>query len=375
MFIIFYISFSLIIKIFFIIINKDIKPEDVDEVLLGNVCQANLGQSPARQVLRASGIPDSVDCTTINKVCASGMKSITIGAQTIMLGLNEIVVAGGFESMSNIPYYLDGARTGLKFGHTQLIDGLLKDGLNDAYEPIHMGVCSDRIAKKMNITREELDSYAIESYQKAQTSSEKGYFKDEIVGVEIEGKKGQPPTLITEDEEYKKFFIDKIPTLKPVFTKDGVTTAANASKLNDGASALVLMSSEKAKSLGLKPLARIIGFSDGATQPDEFTVAPTISIQKALKNAGLKVDDVDFFEINEAFASVAIANMRNLGIPKEKLNVWGGAIALGHPIGSSGSRIVVTLANILKRSGKRIGCASICNGGGGSTAIIIENLQ
>lgn len=290
-----------------------------------------------------------------------------------MLGMNDVVVTGGFESMSNVPHYLDGVRNGIKFGHGQVIDGLLKDGLTDAYDGILMGECSDKICKEMNITRQQLDEYTIESYNKAKLSTEQGLFKDEIVPVEILNKKG-PSTLITEDEEPKKVLFDKIPTLRPAFTKDGVTTPANSSKLNDGASGLLLMSSEKANELGLKPLAKIIGFSDGSTKPVDFTIAPSISIPKAIKNAGLTLNDIDYFEINEAFASVALANMSILNIPKEKLNIWGGAVALGHPIGSSGSRIVVTLAHILKKTGKKYGCAAICNGGGGSTAIVIERM-
>lgn len=325
--------------------------------------------------MRGSGIPDSTDCTTINKVCASGLKSITLGTQSIMLGINDIVVTGGFESMSNVPHYIDSLRSGLKYGNGQIIDGLLKDGLTDAYDGIHMGECSDKISKQMNFTREQVDEYTIECYNKAKIAVESGFFKEEIIGVEIPGKRGKPSTIVSEDEEYKKVFFDKIPTLKPAFTKDGITTAANSSKLNDGASALVLMSGEKAKQKGIKPLAKIIGFSDGSTHPVDFTIAPSISIPIAVKNAGLKIEDIDFFELNEAFASVALANMSILNIPKDKINIWGGAIALGHPIGSSGSRIVVTLAHILKKTGKKYGCAAICNGGGGSTAIVIERVE
>lgn len=353
--------------------SKGITGKDVGEILLGNVVSSNLGQSPARQVQLASGIPDTTDTTTINKVCASGMKAVMLGAQSIQLGQQEIVVAGGFESMSNIPFYVDGARHGgLKYGDSKLIDGLVRDGLSDAYDGTAMGVASDHCSRAHSVSRKDQDEYCVRSYTLAQESVKKGYFKDEIVPVTIPSKKG--PITVSEDEEVGRALFDKIPTLKPAFGADGTATAANSSKLNDGASALVLMSAEKAKSLGVKPLARIVSYADGAGKPIDFPVAPSISLPKAIKQAGLKVEDIDYFEINEAFSSVPLANMKILGIPLEKMNVRGGAVALGHPIGSSGSRIIVSLVHLLQQSGKRYGAAAICNGGGGSSAIVIERL-
>jgi len=350
-----------------------IKPADVGEVLLGNVIASNLGQSPARQVQLAAGIPNTSDTTTINKVCASGMKAVIYGAQSIMLGQQEIVVAGGFESMSNVPFYVDGVRFGgLKYGDSKLIDGIVKDGLSDAYDGRAMGCASDHVSKAHSITRAEQDEYCVRSYNLATESMQKGYFKDEIVPVTIAGKKGS--VVVSEDEEVGKVMWDKIPTLKPAFGADGTATAANSSKLNDGASALVLMSAEKAAKLGLKPLARILSFADGAGKPIDFPIAPSISIPRAVASAGLKMSDIDLFEINEAFSAVPLANMKLLGIPLEKMNVRGGAVALGHPIGSSGARIIATLTHLLRSTQKKYGAAAICNGGGGSSAVVIERL-
>jgi acetyl-CoA C-acetyltransferase len=351
-----------------------IKGNQVDEVILGNVVSAGIGQAPARQASLGAGIPENVPCTTINKVCASGMKSIVYGAQSIALGQSNVVVTGGFESMSNIPFYLLGARKGFKYGHTQLTDGVLHDGLTDAYSHEHMGMCGDACATKHNISRKEQDDFAVLSYKRAAEATEKGYFKNELVSVTIPQKKGDP-IVVSEDEEYKKVKFDKIPKLPPAFKKDGTVTAANASSLNDGASALVLMSAAKASALGLKPLARIRGYADAERAPVEFTVAPADAIPKALKNAG--IDDpksVDLWEINEAFSVVVLANAKLLNLPIEKVNVHGGAVALGHPIGASGARIVTTLVHALHQRGGKLGVAAICNGGGGATALVVERL-
>lgn len=350
-----------------------IAPSDVGEILLGNVVGANLGQSPARQVQLGSGIPNTADTTTINKVCASGMKAVMYGAQSIILGHQDVVVAGGFESMSNIPYYVDGVRFGgLKFGDSKLIDGVSRDGLSDAYDGTAMGVASDHVSRTYSLTRQEQDEYCVRSYKLATESVAKGYFKSEIAPVIIASKKGS--VTVDLDEEVSRVQYDKIPGLRPAFGADGTATAANSSKLNDGASALVLMSAQKAAKMGLKPLARIAGFSDGAGKPIDFPIAPSISLPRAIAASGLSVNDIDFFEINEAFSSVPLANMKILGIPLDKMNVRGGAVALGHPIGSSGSRIIVTLTNLLHQTGKRYGAAAICNGGGGSSAVVIERL-
>jgi len=314
-----------------------------------------------------------VPCTTINKVCASGSKAIMLAAQSIMLGHNDVVVAGGMESMSNVPYYADKARWGLKLGHSQLTDGLIKDGLWDVYNDFHMGNAAELTAKEMNITRQQQDDYAIESYKRAANAAVAGYSKDEIVPVEIPQKGGQP-ILVQEDEEYKKVNFDKIPTLKPVFQKDGTVTAANASTINDGASALVLMSKEKAKELGVKPIARILGFADAEQAPEWFTTTPALAIPKALKFAGVDQKNVDYFEINEAFAVVPIANAIKLNLDLAKTNVFGGGVSLGHPIGCSGARIVATLINVLDKKKAKIGVTGICNGGGGASAIVIEKM-
>lgn len=350
-----------------------INPDQVNEVYMGNVCSANLGQSPARQASLYAGIPNYVDCTTINKVCASGMKAIALAAESILLGRNEIVVAGGMENMSQIPYYVPKARYGAKYGHTEMLDGLVKDGLTDVYNQLAMGVSADKTAAKFNITREDQDAYAIRSYKLSAASTESGKFKSEITPVEIPQKKGDP-ILITEDEEFKNVFFDKIPTLRAVFTPDGTVTAANASTINDGAAALVLASGEAVQKYGLKPLARIAGFADAAQEPEWFTTAPTLAAPKALKNAGITADDIDFLEVNEAFAVVPIAFYKVLGFDPEKVNVFGGAVSIGHPLGASGARIIVTLNNVLHTNGGRYGLAAICNGGGGASAMVIERV-
>lgn len=353
--------------------KSGVAPEAVNEVFMGNVISANLGQAPARQAAIGAGIGYHVPCTTINKVCASGMKAVMLAAQSIMLGFNEVVVAGGMESMSNVPYYIPKARFGYKYGNAELIDGLVKDGLFEVYYKFPMGNCAENTAKEMNITREEQDAYAIQSYKRSAEAWEKGMFKDEIVPVEMLGRKGET-ILIDEDEEFRNVMFDKIPSLKPVFDKNGTVTAANASTMNDGASALVLMSKEKAEELGLKPLAKIRGFADAATDPLWFTTAPALAIPKALKHAGVSADEVSYYEINEAFAAVAIANQRELNLNNDKLNVFGGAVSLGHPLGASGARIITTLNSVLHQKGGRIGVAGICNGGGGASAIVIERM-
>ena len=351
-----------------------IEPQQVQEVVMGNVVSANLGQAPARQAAIAAGIPYEVPCTTINKVCSSGMKSVMFAAQSIMLGQQEIMVAGGMESMSNIPYYLPNARFGYKYGGGEIVDGLEKDGLFEAYYKFAMGNCADHTAKEMKISREEQDDYAINSYKKVAAATEAGYFRQEIVPVEVPQRKGDP-LKIEEDEEYKKVNFEKIPSLRPVFSKDGTVTAANASTINDGASALVLVSKQKAEELGLKPMAKILGFADAAQDPLWFTTAPSLAIPKAMKLAGVNQSDVDFFEINEAFSAVAIANNRQLKLDADRVNVFGGAVALGHPLGCSGARIITTLNNVLHQKDGSIGVAGICNGGGGASAIVIERMD
>ena len=345
----------------------------VQELFVGNVIAAGLGQAPATQVAANAGLGFNIPCTLVNKVCASGMKAVMFGAQSIMLGHNDIVLAGGMESMSNIPYYLMKARTGYKYGNGELLDGLQHDGLTDVYNHCAMGVCADYTAKEMNISRKDQDEYAIASYKRSAASWASGKFKDEIVPVEITDRKGNV-TLFSEDEEYKNVNFEKIPTLKPTFTKEGTVTAANASTLNDGASALVLMSKEKAQELGVKPIAKILGFADAAQDPKWFTTTPSLAIPKAMKQAGVDKKNVDYYEINEAFAAVAIANNIKLGLDVKNVNVNGGAVALGHPLGSSGSRIVTTLINVLKQNNSSLGVAGICNGGGGASAIVIENM-
>lgn len=349
-----------------------IKPNMVQEVYMGNVMPANLGQAPATQAAKFAALGD-IPATQVNKVCASGMKAIMLAAQSISLGHNDIVVAGGMESMSNVPYYLDKARNGYRLGNGQLIDGLVKDGLWDVYNDYHMGSAAELCAVECDISREEQDAYAVESYKRAQKAQAEGRFKNEITPVEIQDKKGL--TMVTEDEEPATVKYDKIPTLKPVFKKEGTVTAANASTLNDGAAALVLMSKEKADELGVKPLARIISYADAQQAPEWFTTAPSKAIPLALQRAGLDAAQIDFFEINEAFSVVAIANNQKLNLSPDKVNVNGGAVALGHPLGASGARIAVTLINVLLQNNGRYGAAGICNGGGGASALIVENLR
>jgi acetyl-CoA C-acetyltransferase len=348
-----------------------VDPKLVQEVFMGNVVSAGLGQAPATQVAAAAGLGFEIPCTLVNKVCASGMKAAMLGAQSIMLGQNDVVVAGGMESMSNIPYYLAKARYGYKYGNGELIDGLQYDGLMDIYNHCAMGVCADNTAKEMKISRQDQDAYAIQSYKRSAEAWASGRFKDEVVPVEIADRKGNI-TLFSEDEEYKNVNFEKIPGLKAAFTKDGTVTAANASTINDGASALVLISKEKADALGLKPLAKIRGFADAAKDPMWFTTTPALAIPKALKNAGVNSKDVDYYEINEAFSAVALANNTKLGLDPARVNVNGGAVALGHPLGASGARIMATLINVLKQKNGSIGVAGICNGGGGASAIVLE---
>ena len=348
-------------------INKDI----IDEVFMGNVLQANLGQAPARQAAIDAGLSDKIPCTTINKVCSSGMKSIMLGAQTILCGDNDVVMVGGMENMSSVPHYLSNSRTGQKLGDIKALDGLVKDGLTDVYNKKHMGLCAETCAKEMNFSREEQDNFAIESYKRSAKSWQEKRFNDEIVNVEVPQRKGDN-LIINEDEEYKKVILEKIPNLRPVFEKEGTITAANASTINDGASALILMSKEKANELNLKPLAKIISYADSAHEPEWFTTAPSSAVEKAIKKANIKKSDVDYYELNEAFSVVGLANMKLLEIENKKVNVNGGAVSLGHPLGSSGSRIVVTLINVLKQNNGSIGVAGICNGGGGASAIVIE---
>lgn len=348
----------------------NLKPELVDEVLMGNVVQAGVGQAPARQAAIYAGIPHTVPCTTVNKVCASGMKAVMQGAQAIALGDAHIVVAGGMENMSLIPHYVH-LRNGQKFGSTTLIDGMQKDGLVDAYDQNAMGVCADACAVEYQFSREDQDAFAIQSYHRSAEAWESGKFDNEVVPVEVPQRKGDPK-VVTMDEEFNNVIIDKIPSLRPAFTKDGTVTAANASTINDGAAALVLMSEEKAKELGLQPLVTIKSFADAAQEPEWFTTAPAKALPKALHKANIKLDDVDYFEFNEAFSVVGLANMKILGLDDTKVNVNGGAVSLGHPLGCSGARIIVTLINVLYQNNAKIGAAAICNGGGGASAIVIE---
>ncbi|GEO05369.1 acetyl-CoA acetyltransferase [Adhaeribacter aerolatus] len=350
-----------------------VDPAEVQEVLMGNVLSANLGQAPARQAALYAGLGYEVECTTVNKVCASGTKAIMFGAQAIMLGHKEVVVAGGMESMSNVPYYLDKVRFGAKLGHGQMIDGLMKDGLWDVYNDYHMGNAAENTAREMGITREMQDTFAIESYRRSAAAAEQGYFKDEIIPVEIP-QRGKDPLVVTQDEEYTKVNFDKIASLKPVFDKEGTITAANASTLNDGAAAVVLMSREKAEALGVKPIAKILGFADAEQEPKWFTTSPALAIPKALKNAGVNPDEVDYYEINEAFAVVSLANNQKLNLENRNVNIFGGAVSLGHPLGASGARIVTTLCNVLDKKQGKIGVAGICNGGGGASALVIQKI-
>ena len=350
-----------------------IKADMVNEIFMGNVLQANVGQAPATQAAKFAGIPDNVPSTTINKVCASGMKAIMFAAQSIATGDNEIVVAGGMENMSAVPYYLDKARGGYKLGNGVLIDGLVKDGLWDVYNDKHMGSCAELCATEYKITREDQDAFAIESYSRAAKAWKDGLFKNEVISVSIP-QRGKDDLVISEDEEYKKVDFNKIPGLKPVFLKDGTVTAANASTLNDGAAALVIMSAEKAASLGLKPLAKILSYADAQQAPEWFTTTPAKALPHAVEKAGLKLTDLEYVEINEAFSAVALANNKVMNLDAAKVNVNGGAVAIGHPLGCSGARIVVTLINVLNQKNAKIGGAAICNGGGGASAIVIERL-
>ncbi len=348
----------------------DLKPEMVDEVFMGNVVQAGNGQAPARQAALGAGIPNTVPCTTINKVCASGMKAVMHAAQAIRLGDAEIVVAGGMENMSLIPHYLY-ARTGTKFGPGTLVDGLQRDGLVDAYDQNAMGVCADACASEYEFSREDQDAYAIQSYKRSEAAWNDGKFKNEVIPVEVPQRRGEPIVVDT-DEEFTKVKLDKIPSLRPAFTKDGTVTAANASTINDGAGAVVLMSKAKAEALGLDILATIKSYADAAHEPEWFTTAPAKALPKALAKAGISQDDVDYFELNEAFSVVALANMKILGLKDDTVNVNGGAVSLGHPLGCSGVRILITLLNVLEQNNAKIGAAAICNGGGGASAMVIE---
>jgi len=348
--------------------------KEVDEVLMGCVMQANLGQAPARQAAKFAGLPNEVRCTTVNKVCASGMKALIQATQAIRLGDASVIIAGGMENMSNVPYYLDAARNGYRLGNGVVIDGLVKDGLTDVYHNNHMGNSAELCAKELNISRKEQDDFAIQSYKRSQASWAAGKFNEEIVGVEVPQKKGDP-IIVKEDEEYKQVKFDKIPELRPVFQKDGTVTAANASTLNDGAAALVLMNKEKMEKLGLKPIAKVVAYADAEQAPEWFTTAPSKAIPLAVEKAGLKLTDIDFFEINEAFSVVSCANNKLLNLDPEKVNVNGGAVSLGHPLGASGARIIVTLIHVLKQNNGKYGVAGICNGGGGASAVVIENLN
>lgn len=348
-----------------------IKAEDVQEVYMGCVLQANLGQAPARQAAIYAGLSENVCCTTVNKVCASGMKAIMNGAQSILLGDADIVVAGGMENMSSAPFYAPAARWGTKFGNAVLVDGMAKDGLTDVYKDYAMGNAAELCARDCHISREQQDEFAIESYKRSQAAISDGKFNDEIVGVEIPQRKGEPVLMLKDEEPFNVKF-EKIPELKSPFEKGGSVTAANASTINDGAAAVVLMSSEKANSLGLKPVAKILSYADAEQAPEWFTTTPSLALPKAIKKAGLKVEDVDFFELNEAFSVVGIVNIQNMKLDASKVNVNGGAVSLGHPLGASGARIIVTLLNVLKQNGGKIGAAGICNGGGGASAMVIE---
>ncbi|MCC6721823.1 MAG: acetyl-CoA C-acyltransferase [Bacteroidia bacterium] len=355
-------------------INKiGLSPNEIDEVIMGCVLQAGLGQAPARQAAIFAGLPEKVVCTTVNKVCASGMKSVAFAAQSIMLGNADVVIAGGMENMSMVPHYLIGSRNGTKYGNINMIDGLQFDGLVNVYDQQIMGSCAELCADKYEITRQMQDDFAIESYKRSASAWQNKKFDAEIVPVEIPQRKGEP-IIFAEDEEYKNVKFDKIPSLPTVFKKDGTVTAANASTMNDGAAALILMSKEKMVQLNLKPLAKISGFADAEQAPEWFTTSPSLALPKAAEKAGLNISDIDFFEFNEAFSVVGLANNKILGLSADKVNVNGGAVSLGHPLGCSGARIIVTLINVLKQNNAKYGAAAICNGGGGASAIVIENL-
>ena len=354
-------------------LNKaGISADKVEEVFIGNVLQANLGQAPARQAAIFAGITNDVPCTTVNKVCASGMKAISLGVQSILSGDNDVVVAGGMENMSMVPHYFN-ARVATKLGDVKMVDGMVKDGLTDVYGQVHMGVCADKCATEYNISREDQDNFAIESYKRAAAAWDAGKFDEEIVPVEVPQRRGDA-IVVSKDEEFTNVKMEKIPALRAVFTKEGTVTAANASTLNDGASALVLMSKEKAEELGVTPIAKIVGYGDAAHDPEWFTTAPSKAVPVALTKAGLQIGDIDYWELNQAFSVVGIVNTQKLGLDPAKVDVNGGAVALGHPLGSSGSRIIVTLINVLKQNNGKYGAAGICNGGGGASAMVIENL-
>ena len=348
-----------------------VDPKEVQQVYMGSVLQANLGQAPARQAAMFAGLPNTVECTTVNKVCASGMKAIMIGAQNIMCGDADVVVAGGMENMSAVPFYSDNLRWGNKYGNVSMIDGLAKDGLTDVYNNYAMGNAADLCSKECNISREDQDAFAIESYKRSQAAWAAGKFADEIVPVEIPQRKGDP-VMMKEDEEYKNVRFDKIPELKGAFTKEGTATAANSSTMNDGAAAVVLMSKEKADKLGLKPLAILRGYADAEHAPEWFTTAPSVAVPKAVAKAGMKMEDIEYFELNEAFSTVGLVNMQKMKLDASKVNVNGGAVSLGHPLGCSGARIIVTLIHVLKQNKAKFGAAGICNGGGGASAVVLE---
>ncbi|MCS6823190.1 MAG: acetyl-CoA C-acyltransferase [Cytophagaceae bacterium] len=352
--------------------KANIDATHVQEVIMGNVLSANLGQAPARQACIYAGLREDTICTTINKVCASGMKAVMFAAQSIMLGYADCIIAGGMESMSNVPYYVEKYRQGQKFGHTVMTDGLIKDGLWDVYNNCHMGNAAELTAREMHISRQKQDEYAIKSYKRAAQAWQNRLFQNEISPIVIQS--GKESVTVSEDEEYTKVNFDKIPTLKPVFEKDGSITAANASTLNDGAAALLLMSKEKLEQLKIKPLAKILSFADAEQDPKWFTTSPSLAIPKALKYAKLNISDIQYFEINEAFSVVALANLQKLNLTEDKVNIWGGAVSLGHPIGCSGARIIVTLLSVLAHQNATLGVAAICNGGGGGSAIVLEKL-
>ncbi len=351
-----------------------VQPQQIQDVLMGCVIQANLGQAPARQAAKFAGLPNEVNCTTVNKVCASGMKAIAQAAQSILLGDADIVIAGGMESMSNVPFYVDSLRWGNKYGNTNLIDGLAKDGLTDVYDGKAMGNAAELCAKECDISREEQDAFAVESYKRSQTAIEKGLFDAEIIPVEIPQRKGDPVVFAKDEEPYNVKF-DKIPSLNPAFIKDGTVTAANASTMNDGAAALLLMSKEKADELGLKPIAKILSYADAEQAPEWFTTTPSLAVPKAVAKAGLQMSDIDYWELNEAFAVVGIENTKRMKLDAAKVNAHGGAVSLGHPLGASGARIIVTLIHVLKANNAKYGAAGICNGGGGASAMVIENVM
>jgi acetyl-CoA C-acetyltransferase len=353
--------------------KNNLTGEEIDEVFVGHVVQANAGQAPARQAALKGGVHVKTPCTTVNKVCASGMKSVMFAAQSVQLGQNDLVLAGGMENMSSIPFYLGKARYGYGYGNSELTDGLVRDGLADAYSGGAMGCFGDATAAKFDISREEQDAFAIQSYQRSAAAWEGGKFAGEVVGVELKDKKGNV-RVFDQDEEYKNVFFDKIPTLRPVFTKEGTVTAANASTINDGAAMLLVAGEDAVKKYNLTPVARIVAYADAAQEPEWFTTAPVLAAQKVLERAGLQLSDIDFFEVNEAFSVVALAFIKQMGISQDKVNVFGGAVSLGHPLGCSGARILCTLQNVLQQNGGRYGMAAICNGGGGASAMIIEKL-